>query len=195
LNADYAFVADRSAGLRVISVADPASPVEVGFYDTPGSAYGVAVSADLAYVADYDSGLRVVAVADPADPVEVGYYQAPGRTWGVAVDGDYVYVTYEGSGLIILQFYGAGVDETQGAEVRTANPTSAVVRGDLRLGDWGRETGDQVELLDISGKKVLDLHPGANDVRALAPGVYFVRREPQASSHKPQAIRKIVLTK
>jgi hypothetical protein len=30
-------------------------------------------------------------------------------------------------------------------------------------------------LLDSSGRKVLDLHPGANDVRALAPGVYFVR--------------------
>jgi len=30
-------------------------------------------------------------------------------------------------------------------------------------------------LLDISGRKVLDLKPGANDVRQLAPGVYFVR--------------------
>ncbi len=29
-------------------------------------------------------------------------------------------------------------------------------------------------LLDITGRKVLDLHPGANDVRRLAPGVYFV---------------------
>jgi len=30
-------------------------------------------------------------------------------------------------------------------------------------------------LLDISGRKVLNLRPGANDVRALAPGVYFIR--------------------
>jgi hypothetical protein len=29
-------------------------------------------------------------------------------------------------------------------------------------------------LLDVSGRKVLDLLPGANDVRTLAPGVYFV---------------------
>jgi hypothetical protein len=42
---------------------------------------------------------------------------------------------------------------------------------------------------------VLNLHPGANDVRALAPGVYFVREELQASGPKPQAIRKVVLTK
>ena len=31
--------------------------------------------------------------------------------------------------------------------------------------------------------------------RALAPGVYFVLEEPQASSHKPQAIRKVVVTR
>jgi len=30
-------------------------------------------------------------------------------------------------------------------------------------------------LLDIGGRKVTDLRPGPNDVRALAPGVYFVR--------------------
>jgi len=29
-------------------------------------------------------------------------------------------------------------------------------------------------LLDVSGREVLDLHPGANDVRHLAPGIYFV---------------------
>ena len=47
-------------------------------------------------------------------------------------------------------------------------------------------------LLDVSGRKVLDLHPGANDVRALAPGVYFVLEE-QAQA-QAQAVRKIVLT-
>jgi hypothetical protein len=41
----------------------------------------------------------------------------------------------------------------------------------------------------------MSLRSGANDVRGLAPGVYFVREGPQAASLKPQAIRKIVLTK
>ncbi len=38
-------------------------------------------------------------------------------------------------------------------------------------------------LLDVSGRKVLALHSGANDVRRLSPGVYFVwavSREPLA---------------
>jgi Peptidase family C25 len=32
-------------------------------------------------------------------------------------------------------------------------------------------------LFSLAGRKVLDLHPGANDVRPLAPGVYFVRAQ------------------
>jgi len=50
----------------------------VGYYDTPGSAQGVAVSGAYAYVADYDGGLRIISVSDPAHPAEVGYYDTPG---------------------------------------------------------------------------------------------------------------------
>ena len=46
---NYAYVVD-SSGLRVINVANPAAPAEIGFYDTPGSAYDVAVAANYAYV-------------------------------------------------------------------------------------------------------------------------------------------------
>jgi len=48
-------------------------------------------------------------------------------------------------------------------------------------------------LLDVSGRKVLDLLPGTNDVRALAPGVYFVH-EAQAQA-QAQAVRKVVILK
>ena len=51
------------------------------------------------------------------------------------------------------------------------------------------------ELLDITGRKVLDLKPGANDVRALAPGVYFVRSGPSAASRQPSAVMKVVVTR
>jgi hypothetical protein len=61
--------------------------------------------------------------------------------------------------------------------------------------DRGPGTGDRAALLDISGRKVMDLEPGANDVRALAPGVYFVREQPQGSSSKPQAFRKVVVAR
>jgi len=40
-----------------------------------------------------------------------------------------------------------------------------------------------------------ELVPGPNDLSRLAAGVYFVREEPQAASLKPQAIRKVVVTR
>jgi hypothetical protein len=50
-------------------------------------------------------------------------------------------------------------------------------------------------LFDIGGREVMDLKPGANDVRALAPGVYFVRPQPTAVSRKPLAVTKVVVTR
>ena len=54
-----AYVAD-SSGLRIIDVSVPSSPSEVGFYDTPGWAWGVYVQGDLAYVADGYGGLIIL---------------------------------------------------------------------------------------------------------------------------------------
>ena len=52
-----------------------------------------------------------------------------------------------------------------------------VIRGVPFLeGNYPRTgTVPKTALLDISGREVLDLHPGPNDVSQLAPGVYFVR--------------------
>jgi len=94
----------------------------------------------------------------------------------------------------------AGVaEETPSAEVRTTNGAT-IVRGVLYLPRDMTETrpgvSDRVPrpvLLDISGRKVLDLHSGANDVSRLSPGVYFVR---QASGVERAAssVTKVVLT-
>jgi hypothetical protein len=66
---DYAFVADQSSGLRVISIADPAHPTEVG--SSPAYATVVTVRDSYAYVAGASSGLLVVSVADPTHPTRV----------------------------------------------------------------------------------------------------------------------------
>jgi YVTN family beta-propeller protein len=73
---------------------------------------------------------------------------------------------------------------------------ATVVRGVLFLhGDRRPGTGDRAAFLDISGRKVMDLKPGANDVSALAPGVYFVRSEPSAVGCQPSAVNKVVVTR
>jgi hypothetical protein len=90
---------------------------------------------------------------------------------------------------------GAGVAETMNDECRAMSIAQTVVRGVLFLPEEATSPKLQVAscLLDISGRSVLDLQPGANDVRALAPGVYFVRKA-QAQA-QAQAVRKIVKLK
>ena len=92
VSGNYAYVADSTSGLRIIDISTPASPSEVGFYDTPGYALGVYVMGNYAYVADRDSGLRIIDISTPASPSEVGFYDTPGYAVGVYVSGNYAYV-------------------------------------------------------------------------------------------------------
>jgi len=197
LAGSYAYVADEGSGLRVIDVSDPAQPREVGYYVTPGGVYGVAVAGSHAYVADYN-GLRVIDISDPAHPQEVGYYATPGHAYSVAIAGNYAYVADANAGLQIVEFLGAGVEEGNEPEAARATPYSGptIARGELRL---PLASGVQREassvLLDISGRKTLDLKPGPNDVSRLAPGVYFVREGPSTDGRTPSAIHKVILTR
>jgi hypothetical protein len=78
------------------------------------------------------------------------------------------------------------------AETRSFKPqatsrklTATVVRGVLNLRGLGTRSGlsddpvmSRAALHDIGGRKVLNLHAGANDVRALPPGVYVIEAGP-----------------
>jgi hypothetical protein len=50
-------------------------------------------------------------------------------------------------------------------------------------------------LWDASGRRVAVLRVGLNDICRLAPGVYFVREELQAASHRPQVIKRVVVVR
>jgi len=64
-----------------------------------------------------------------------------------------------------------GVEERPNAEVRPTNSATIVNR--VLFLPRSLDPSIPSSLLDISGRKVLDLKPGANDVSRLAPGVYF----------------------
>jgi hypothetical protein len=94
--------------------------------------------------------------------------------------------------------YAVGVEEGNKPQATSSKLRPTIVRGVLFLPRDGLGTRSglsdnpvmsRAALLDISGRKVLDLHPGANDVSRLAPGVYFIR-EVQA-----QALRRVVITR
>ena len=81
------------------------------------------------------------------------------------------------AGLRIIEFSGGGIEEAPSAEVRTAKLMPTIARGVLVLPEALGRKPQTTSLLGISGRRVMELHSGANDVSRLSPGVYFVRDE------------------
>jgi hypothetical protein len=103
--------------------------------------------------------------------------------WTVSVNGkayntDRIWGLLEPSG---------GVKDNPGLHIAGPKSAATVVHGVLFV-PRSLEPSIPCALLDISGRKVMNLRAGANDVRALAPGIYFVR------TAQAQAVRKVVLT-
>jgi hypothetical protein len=90
-------------------------------------------------------------------------------------------------------FLARGVDivglseEQQEPTAGVSRPTTTIVSSVLRLPVQPLPV--HPILFDMTGRRVTDLHPGANDVSGLATGVYFVR-EAQA-----QTAQKVVVTR
>ncbi|MFO7637969.1 MAG: hypothetical protein R6X14_01490 [bacterium] len=49
-----------------------------------------------------------------------------------------------------------------------------------------------IRLFDATGRRVMDLAPGENDIRHLSPGIYFVRQE-SGVMHDAPGVRKLVI--
>lgn len=94
-----AYLADGWAGLRVISVANPASPQLLSTAGTAGTAQALDVSGDTVYVADGAGGMRVIWVGAPTVPQEIGASTAPADAVDVAVSGYMAYVADRLAGL------------------------------------------------------------------------------------------------
>jgi hypothetical protein len=94
---------------------------------------------------------------------------------------------------------GVRVQERETAESvqQPASLGSTIIRGILNLQPSVYNLQSEIVLLDISGRKVLDLKPGANDVRSLAPGVYFVKEQSAFSGQHSgaAAVTKVVVTR
>jgi hypothetical protein len=83
--------------------------------------------------------------------------------------------------------YCVGLEEGRPSTACGPRPVATVVRDVLYLPALGVKRGASSILLDTSGRKVLELAPGANDVSRLPPGVYFVRER--------SAVHKVVVTR
>src|SRR5262245_11898929 len=103
IDGGLAYVAvDR--GLVILSLADPAAPVEVGRVETgsPAVTQGVAVSGTLAYLASREAGVHVVDVSSPTAPRIVGSKRFSTPVWDVAAKGHHVYAVTFGGEMYVL---------------------------------------------------------------------------------------------
>lgn len=196
----FAYVADGGPislayGLHVILTYDLSNLRELGCCDTPGRAFGVAVSDSYAYVADDSSGLRIINLGNPSLPAEAGYYDTPGTAIGVAVSSGYAYVADGDGGLRICQGYGpAGVAggpvgklSVHGERLRcNPNPFRASTTLRYQTANAGPAT---LAVYNVAGQKIRSLlngraesgphtvtWDGRDDAgRAMTAGLYLVR--------------------
>jgi len=85
----------------------------------------------------------------------------------------------------------AGVEESENSELRREKAEPTIVRGILFLPP--SRFALHHSLLDMTGRAVMSLRPGSNDVSWLSPGVYFVRAV--SGELSAASCHKIVLTR
>jgi hypothetical protein len=95
-------------------------------------------------------------------------------------DGDLDMITcdYYGSVFLRRNITPAGTEESYQPQASSYKLQATITRGVLFLGDCPRTgTVPKAVLFDATGRAALELHPGPNDISALAFGAYFVRTE------------------
>jgi YVTN family beta-propeller protein len=182
---DRVYVTLRDSGLNVYDAGSDTlvASLPIAWPSTPPRDNGRFGDANLVYCASQDSVRVISGTADtiirsiPVGRNPVSLAWNPARSW--------LYVANNiGASISVLSDTSlTGIEENLTRITgRRLQPT--IVRGVLFLPEAPGLERKAASLLDISGRDVLDLHPGANDVRALAPGVYFVRPEPSAVSRR-----------
>ncbi len=103
VNGNLAFLADGTAGLRIIDISNLSNPVTLGSYTTTDVIDGVDVQGNYAYVAAGSAGLQILDISNPSNPVEVGSFDTSGYyAVRVAVQGNYAYIAFDMAGLCII---------------------------------------------------------------------------------------------
>jgi len=149
-----AYAAAGGDGLAILDVSNPATPAQLGSYETEGPAEDVAILGDRAFAAVDYVGLVILDVSDPANPVRLGGYdtQVGGYTGGVAVSGNLAFVAGEDAGLVI-------VDVSDPANPVRLGGYDAYAAWDVVL------SGDRAFVAEGSGLVILDVSDPANPVR------------------------------
>ena len=117
---NYLLVADYSDNIHMFDIQNPATPDEVGTFDSPSVAFKMVQIGPYLYVADRDSGLVIVDISNPAEPEQVGMLKPDieNYTMTVAVQGDYAYMstrTYREPNFFVIDIHDPFAPSTVGS--------------------------------------------------------------------------------
>lgn len=119
----------------------------VGGWDSPGTAYGVAVDGDLVCLADGSNGVQLIDLADPANPAPLGTWNTPGQAFDAAIEGETLYVADYIGGLQVIDISDPAAPALLGSAT-TANPAmTVIVSGDLA---YLAVRGEGIQIFDVT---------------------------------------------
>jgi hypothetical protein len=173
---DIAYIAADTLGVRVVDVSNPASPVEIAHYNTPGHAHALAVDGNIAYVADFDyfgayecTNLHAIHVAIPNGGELWETAETYWMTWeSVFVEGNlniYANCDYPAG---TWELIGADLPNTGSAQWTIAPPITDCAR--IKI-----ESVNDPSIFDISNgdfqirRGTMWLHPCTLDFGEVAP--------------------------
>jgi hypothetical protein len=90
--------------------------------------------------------------------------------------------------------FASGIAEGERRHATSHKPQATILRGVLEMPPAASHKPQGAKLLDASGRSVLDLHSGPNDVSRLAPGIYFVHSA-SGAGHTAPSVAKLVVTR
>jgi hypothetical protein len=171
------FVSNFDDSLHIFNIANLYNVFQLGAVYVSGAGSDVEVLGDYAYVGA--KGLGLVNVSNPHNPVLVDYYSTPDNVMRIVCDSPYVYAACYGGGVCIFETTQVGIQEPSRRAKQSAKFVPTIIRG----AEWKAFTDGSAEVFDAMERRATQAKPG----------VYFVVEEPQASSHKLQAVRKVIL--
>jgi hypothetical protein len=136
----YGYAACDWAGLRILDLSNPASPIEVGHYDlTTAMNYQIVISGNIAYITSDDGTgwgpitMHILDISNLSNIIELGTYTSDWETYyfDLVVSGNYVYLKDQGSKLHIINVslpenpYEAGTFDDIGVGIIAVNDNLA----------------------------------------------------------------------
>jgi hypothetical protein len=172
------YAVGQNAQFWTLSVANPSSPRPLDSITLPSyDASDVTVIGSTAYASEFV--IRILDVSDPGNLRLVGEIDVPWYASRLVYVEPYLFACCDVGGICVLETTQAGIQDPGPHASQRMRPVPTIVRGT----GW-RNLADGAVVFDAMGRRVTQAKPG----------VYFVVEEPQASSRKPRAVRKVVLT-